>query len=102
MRWPRKNDSASIGARRQAMGISDGLVTSVGLPHTLDTDPEASRRFSAALASIGEPAMSRYTADDISSLLRSAGWTPDALIDPHDLDPGNPAGRSLLIQAPVA
>jgi hydroxymethylglutaryl-CoA reductase (NADPH) len=31
MRWPRKNDAASIDARRQAMGIADGLVTSVDL-----------------------------------------------------------------------
>lgn len=31
MRWPRKNDSASIDARRQAMGIDGGLVTSVEL-----------------------------------------------------------------------
>ena len=31
MRWPRKNDAASIDARRRAMGIADGLVTSVDL-----------------------------------------------------------------------
>jgi hydroxymethylglutaryl-CoA reductase (NADPH) len=31
MRWPRKNDAASIAARREAMGIADGLVTSVDL-----------------------------------------------------------------------
>jgi hydroxymethylglutaryl-CoA reductase (NADPH) len=31
MRWPRKNDPASIDARRQAMGLGDGLVTSVDL-----------------------------------------------------------------------
>jgi hydroxymethylglutaryl-CoA reductase (NADPH) len=31
MRWPRKNDPASIDARRTAMGLGDGLVTSVGL-----------------------------------------------------------------------
>jgi hydroxymethylglutaryl-CoA reductase (NADPH) len=31
MRWPRKNDAASIDARRQAMGITGGLVTSVDL-----------------------------------------------------------------------
>ncbi len=31
MRWPRKNDAASIAARRQAMGVADGLVTSVDL-----------------------------------------------------------------------
>jgi hydroxymethylglutaryl-CoA reductase (NADPH) len=31
MRWPRKNDPASIDARRQAMGVGDGLVTSVDL-----------------------------------------------------------------------
>ena len=31
MRWPRKNDAASIDARRQAMGIGGGLVTSVDL-----------------------------------------------------------------------
>ncbi len=31
MRWPRKNDAASIDARRQAMGIAGGLVTSVDL-----------------------------------------------------------------------
>jgi hydroxymethylglutaryl-CoA reductase (NADPH) len=31
MRWPRKNDDASIRARREAMGVSDGLVTSVDL-----------------------------------------------------------------------
>ena len=31
MRWPRKNDAASIEARRQAMGIAGGLVTSVDL-----------------------------------------------------------------------
>jgi hydroxymethylglutaryl-CoA reductase (NADPH) len=31
MRWPRKNDAASVAARRQAMGIADGLVTSVDL-----------------------------------------------------------------------
>ena len=31
MRWPRKNDPASIARRREAMGIDDGLVTSVDL-----------------------------------------------------------------------
>jgi len=31
MRWPRKNDAASIEARRSAMGVTDGLVTSVDL-----------------------------------------------------------------------
>jgi hydroxymethylglutaryl-CoA reductase (NADPH) len=31
MRWPRKNDTASIEARRQAMGLNGGLVTSVDL-----------------------------------------------------------------------
>jgi hydroxymethylglutaryl-CoA reductase (NADPH) len=31
MRWPRKNDQASIEQRRQAMGMADGLVTSVDL-----------------------------------------------------------------------
>jgi hydroxymethylglutaryl-CoA reductase (NADPH) len=31
MRWPRKNDQASIDARRAVMGIDDGLTTSVDL-----------------------------------------------------------------------
>jgi hydroxymethylglutaryl-CoA reductase (NADPH) len=31
MRWPRKNDNASIELRRTAMGIADGLTTSVDL-----------------------------------------------------------------------
>jgi hydroxymethylglutaryl-CoA reductase (NADPH) len=31
MRWPRKNDPASIGARRTAMDLGDGLMTSVDL-----------------------------------------------------------------------
>ncbi len=31
MRWPRKNDQASIDARRAAMGVADGLTTSVDL-----------------------------------------------------------------------
>jgi hydroxymethylglutaryl-CoA reductase (NADPH) len=31
MRWPRRNDTASIDARRQVMGVEDGLVTSVEL-----------------------------------------------------------------------
>jgi hydroxymethylglutaryl-CoA reductase (NADPH) len=31
MRWPRKNDAASIAARREAMRIGDGLTTSVDL-----------------------------------------------------------------------
>jgi hydroxymethylglutaryl-CoA reductase (NADPH) len=31
MRWPRKNDQASIDARRAAMGVDAGLVTSVDL-----------------------------------------------------------------------
>ena len=31
MRWPRKNDAASVEARRAAMGVTDGLVTSVDL-----------------------------------------------------------------------
>src|SRR6476661_3679297 len=31
MRWPRKNDAESIGARRRAMGIAEGVVTSVDL-----------------------------------------------------------------------
>jgi hydroxymethylglutaryl-CoA reductase (NADPH) len=31
MRWPRKNDARSIEQRREAMGIADGLVTSVDL-----------------------------------------------------------------------
>jgi hydroxymethylglutaryl-CoA reductase (NADPH) len=31
VKWPRKNDESSIAARRDAMGIGDGLVTSVDL-----------------------------------------------------------------------
>jgi hydroxymethylglutaryl-CoA reductase (NADPH) len=31
MRWPRKNDAASVEARRAAMGVTGGLVTSVDL-----------------------------------------------------------------------
>jgi hydroxymethylglutaryl-CoA reductase (NADPH) len=31
MRWPRKNDARSIEQRREAMGIANGLVTSVDL-----------------------------------------------------------------------
>src|ERR1044072_7656504 len=31
MRWPRKNDEASIRTRREAMGVKEGLVTSVDL-----------------------------------------------------------------------
>jgi hydroxymethylglutaryl-CoA reductase (NADPH) len=31
MRWPRKNDAASITARREAMGIDGSLVTSIDL-----------------------------------------------------------------------
>jgi hydroxymethylglutaryl-CoA reductase (NADPH) len=31
MRWPRKNDAASVEARRAAMGLDGGLVTSVDL-----------------------------------------------------------------------
>jgi hydroxymethylglutaryl-CoA reductase (NADPH) len=31
MKWPRKNDAASVQARRAAMGIGDGVVTSVDL-----------------------------------------------------------------------
>jgi hydroxymethylglutaryl-CoA reductase (NADPH) len=31
MRWPRRNDAASIDARRTAMGLDGGLVTSVDL-----------------------------------------------------------------------
>jgi hydroxymethylglutaryl-CoA reductase (NADPH) len=31
MRWPRKNDAASIDARRQAMGLDGSLVTSIDL-----------------------------------------------------------------------
>jgi hydroxymethylglutaryl-CoA reductase (NADPH) len=31
MRWPRKNDPSSVAARREAMGLGDGLVTSVDL-----------------------------------------------------------------------
>jgi hydroxymethylglutaryl-CoA reductase (NADPH) len=31
MRWPRKNDAASIAARRAAIGLDGGLVTSVDL-----------------------------------------------------------------------
>jgi hydroxymethylglutaryl-CoA reductase (NADPH) len=31
MRWPRKNDAASIGARREAMSLDGGLVTSIDL-----------------------------------------------------------------------
>ena len=31
MRWPRKNDQASISERRAVMGVADGLVTSVDL-----------------------------------------------------------------------
>jgi hydroxymethylglutaryl-CoA reductase (NADPH) len=31
MRWPRKNDQASIDARRAAMGLDDGLTTSIDL-----------------------------------------------------------------------
>ena len=31
MRWPRRNDAASIAARREAIGLGEGLVTSVDL-----------------------------------------------------------------------
>jgi hydroxymethylglutaryl-CoA reductase (NADPH) len=31
MRWPRKNDAASIDARRKAMGVTDGMTTSIDL-----------------------------------------------------------------------
>jgi hydroxymethylglutaryl-CoA reductase (NADPH) len=31
VRWPRKNDAESIARRREAMGVADGLVTSVDL-----------------------------------------------------------------------
>jgi hydroxymethylglutaryl-CoA reductase (NADPH) len=31
VRWPRKNDAASIDARREAMGLDGGLVTSIDL-----------------------------------------------------------------------
>ena len=31
MRWPRKNDAGSIARRREAMGVGDGIVTSVDL-----------------------------------------------------------------------
>jgi hydroxymethylglutaryl-CoA reductase (NADPH) len=31
MRWPRKNDAASVATRREAMGLGDSLVTSVDL-----------------------------------------------------------------------
>jgi hydroxymethylglutaryl-CoA reductase (NADPH) len=31
MRWPRKNDAASIAQRREAMGLDGGIVTSVDL-----------------------------------------------------------------------
>jgi hydroxymethylglutaryl-CoA reductase (NADPH) len=31
MRWPRKNDAASVATRREAMGLGDTLVTSVDL-----------------------------------------------------------------------
>ncbi len=31
MRWPRKNDAASVEARRAAMGVTEGIVTSVDL-----------------------------------------------------------------------
>ncbi|HST13626.1 MAG TPA: hypothetical protein VLJ44_02105, partial [Gaiellaceae bacterium] len=31
MRWPRRNDARSIEQRREAMGIADGLVTSIDL-----------------------------------------------------------------------
>jgi hydroxymethylglutaryl-CoA reductase (NADPH) len=36
VRWPRKNDTASIARRREAMGIDDGLVTSVDLAPFVD------------------------------------------------------------------
>jgi hydroxymethylglutaryl-CoA reductase (NADPH) len=31
MRWPRKNDAASVDARREAMGVTGGVVTSIDL-----------------------------------------------------------------------
>jgi hydroxymethylglutaryl-CoA reductase (NADPH) len=31
MKWPRKNDAGSVRARREVMGIADGVVTSVDL-----------------------------------------------------------------------
>ena len=31
MKWPRKNDAASVQARREVMGVGDGVVTSVDL-----------------------------------------------------------------------
>jgi hydroxymethylglutaryl-CoA reductase (NADPH) len=36
VRWPRKNDTASIARRREAIGIDDGLVTSVDLTQFVD------------------------------------------------------------------
>ena len=70
MRWPRKNDERSIAQRREAMGIADGLVTSV------DLEP-----FAGAAESLVGVAVIPVSAAPITIELGSYTLTEDGALD---------------------
>jgi hydroxymethylglutaryl-CoA reductase (NADPH) len=69
MRWPRKNDARSIEQRREAMGIANGLVTSV------DLEP-----FAGAAESLVGVAVIPVSAAPIEIELGSYGLTEDGAL----------------------
>ena len=70
MRWPRKNDARSIEQRREAMGIGEGLVTSV------DLEP-----FAGAAESLVGVAVIPVSAAPIQIELGSYALTDDGTVD---------------------
>jgi hydroxymethylglutaryl-CoA reductase (NADPH) len=70
MRWPRKNDGRSIDQRREAMGVEDGLVTSV------DLEP-----FAGAAESLVGVAVIPVSAAPIEIELGSYALTDDGALD---------------------
>jgi hydroxymethylglutaryl-CoA reductase (NADPH) len=70
MRWPRRNDARSIEQRREAMGVTDGLVTSV------DLEP-----FAAAAESLVGVAVIPVSAAPIEIELGSYALTRDGALE---------------------
>jgi hydroxymethylglutaryl-CoA reductase (NADPH) len=73
MRWPRKNDAGSIADRRKAMGISDGLVTSVDLePFTSAAESLVGVAVLPVSAAPVRIALGTYELDDAGALVETA------------------------------
>ena len=84
MRWPRKNDERSIDQRREAMGIGEGLVTSVDL-----------EQFAGAAESLVGVAVIPVSAAPVEIELGSYVLTDDGALDE--------AGRTVeIVHVPLA